>query len=111
MGGVSVEANNEAVAALAGLKPDDILWAAWRNAAMRPCEACLSSFIASTCWGMAFHVAQKETRGTAILHRWNFLAIAQAIQLIPPPSAGHYVAIDRTYNVVVVGIRGSLQVC
>lgn len=36
--GASVEANNEAVAALAGVHPSDILLAHWRNSPFRPCH-------------------------------------------------------------------------
>ena len=35
MGGVSVEANNESVAALAGIQPQDILMSEWRNSTYR----------------------------------------------------------------------------
>ncbi|PSC76092.1 Sn1-specific diacylglycerol lipase beta [Micractinium conductrix] len=38
VGGVSVEANNESVAALAGIPPEDILMAEWRNSPYRPCH-------------------------------------------------------------------------
>lgn len=38
VGGVSVEANNEAVGALAGIDLDDILMAQWRNSTYRPCH-------------------------------------------------------------------------
>lgn len=39
VGGVSPEANNEAVAALTGLaSPDDLLMAEWRNSPYRPCH-------------------------------------------------------------------------
>lgn len=38
MGGVSQEANNEAVAALTGIDPSDILLAHWRNSSFRPCH-------------------------------------------------------------------------
>lgn len=61
VGGVSAEANNEAVAALAGLDlgGGDLIMAEWRNSPYRPC---------------------------------------------------HYVAIDRANGVVVLAVRGSLQV-
>ncbi|KAG7675249.1 hypothetical protein Ndes2437A_g00453 [Nannochloris sp. 'desiccata'] len=36
--GASVEANNEAVAALAGIAPEDILLSHWRNYPFRPCH-------------------------------------------------------------------------
>jgi len=35
VGGVSVEANNESVAALAGIQPEDILMSEWRNSTYR----------------------------------------------------------------------------
>ena len=35
MGGVSVEANNESVAALAGIQAQDILMSEWRNSTYR----------------------------------------------------------------------------
>jgi len=38
VGGVSVEANNESVAALAGISPEDIVMAEWRNSPYRPCH-------------------------------------------------------------------------
>jgi hypothetical protein len=36
--GASIEANNEAVAALAGISPEDILLSHWRNYPFRPCH-------------------------------------------------------------------------
>ena len=36
--GASIEANNEAVAALAGVNPSDILLSHWRNSSFRPCH-------------------------------------------------------------------------
>lgn len=38
VGGVSAEANNESVAALAGIAVEDILLAEWRNSPYRPCH-------------------------------------------------------------------------
>lgn len=38
IGGVSVEANNEAVGALAGIDPSDILLSQWKNSTYRPCH-------------------------------------------------------------------------
>ncbi|KAL4425884.1 hypothetical protein ABPG75_009900 [Micractinium tetrahymenae] len=38
VGGVSVESNNESVAALAGIAVEDILLAEWRNSPYRPCH-------------------------------------------------------------------------
>jgi hypothetical protein len=35
---VSTEANNEAVAALAGISPTDVLFSHWRNETFRPCH-------------------------------------------------------------------------
>jgi hypothetical protein len=36
--GASIEANNEAVAALAGIAPEDILYSMWKNFPFRPCH-------------------------------------------------------------------------
>jgi len=38
VGGASGEANNEAVAALAGIPVEDIRLAEWNNSVMRPCH-------------------------------------------------------------------------
>ena len=38
MGGVSVEANNEAVAGLAGIATGDLLLSEWTNSPYRPCH-------------------------------------------------------------------------
>lgn len=38
VGGASGEANNEAVAALAGIPVEDIRLAEWHNSVMRPCH-------------------------------------------------------------------------
>ena len=37
-GGASAEANNQAVAALTGVEPHDLLFAEWRSSVMRPCH-------------------------------------------------------------------------
>lgn len=37
-GGASGDANNEAVAALAGVRPQDIIMAEWHTSIMRPCH-------------------------------------------------------------------------
>ena len=38
VGGASGEANNQAVATLAGIPPEDIKLAEWHNSVMRPCH-------------------------------------------------------------------------
>ncbi len=38
MGGVSSEANDEAVAEMTGVAPSDILASEWRNSPLRPCH-------------------------------------------------------------------------
>lgn len=69
-GGASAEANNAAVARLAGLDPTDVIMGEWSNSIMRPCH---------------YVAADKANRCLVLAVRW----IVQAVQHLAADEAIH----------------------